>query len=440
MKRITGLLLAIVMMFNLTACGGGNSAGGTNKTNSEGNAANTASNTTQDDGKIHINYWYAWKDKIGESKEKLVEEFNNSQDEIVVHAEYQGTYDELNAKTQAAYAAGEAPEVFDCVIDTIYSFANGGLLQELTPMVTEETNLEDFNKGLMMEGYVDGKLYGLPFYRSTPILYKNKTMLEAAGLDPAGPRDWNEMEEYCRVLRDESKDVYGLSYFIYIWIYQAFTASGGGQLYKDGKPTVNDPAAIEAAEFLQKMYNENLMKVSVGEQGSETTKHDYINQMACFMFTSTADLSYFLPLAEENGFELDVSFIPKNPNGEYAVPTGGCDIVMTSGHDQAKQEAAWKFISWITDTEQTAFSSSYTGYLPARYSALETDTLKNLYAETPQYKVAVDQLEYAIETPVSQNWPEVIKLLGETVTVTTTENKDVKKAFDDLQAQAEAME
>lgn len=428
MKKFFSIVLVILMVSSFAACS--NQASG-------GNENSVTESAVGDDGKIHINYWYAWKDKIGESKENLVQQFNEMQDEIVVHAEYQGSYDELHSKTQAAYAAGSAPEVTENEIASILTFARGGLTQDLTEFVNDDLNLEDFNEGLMKEGYVDGKLYGLPFYRSTPILYKNVTMLEEAGLDPAGPRDWDEMREYLKVLRNEGEEIYGLNYPIYTWIFEAYVASSGGALAVDERPTLNDPAVIEAAKFMQELYEDGLMKVPAGEQANETKKQDFANSKAAMMYTSTADLSYFLPLAEENGFELDVSFIPKNK--EYAVPTGGCNIVMTNGLSEEKQKAAWTFMKWMTDTEQTAYASEYTGYLPARYSALETDRLTNLYKETPQFKVAVDQLDYAVIRPIADGWPEVNKLLSEQLTLVVTEGKDATEAMNELQKTAETL-
>lgn len=429
MKKFLGLVISLALIMGLAAC---------SNSGSETEAgSNTATEAVENDGKIHINYWYAWKDKIGESKENLVRKFNESQDRIVVHANYQGSYNDLHSKTQAAFAAGEAPEVYENEIASLYTFAKGGLNQDLTNFVTDDLRLEDFNQGLMKEAYVDGKLYGLPYYRSTPILYKNVDMLKAAGLDPEGPRDWTEFKMYLEKLRDKENDVYGLSTYIYTWIYEAYVASSGGALITDGKPTLNDPGALEAAQFMQDLVKADLMKVTTGEQASETSKQDFINQKSAFMYTSTADLSYFLPLAEENGYELATGFIPKNK--EYAVPTGGANIVMTNGLSEEKQKAAWEFMTWMTDTEQTAYSSSYTGYLPARYSALETETLQNLYKEKPQFKVAVDQLEYAVIRPIADGWPEVGKLLADTLTLTTTEGQDVKQSFDDLQMQAESI-
>lgn len=225
MKKFAVLLSIFIMSIALISCSNSANDASNGKENLEAENTKTDAQEVQDDGKIHINYWYAWKDKIGESKENLVKKFNESQDRIVVHANYQGSYAELHSKTQAAFAAGEAPEVYENEIASLYTFAKGGLNQDLTDFVTDDLRLDDFNQGLMKEAYVDGKLYGLPYYRSTPILYKNVDMLKAAGLDPKGPHDWKEMREYLKILRDKGNDVYGLSAKIYTWIYEAYVAS-----------------------------------------------------------------------------------------------------------------------------------------------------------------------------------------------------------------------
>jgi maltose-binding protein MalE len=56
-------------------------------------------------------------------------------------------------------------------------------------------------------------------------------------------------------------------------------------------------------------------------------------------------------------------------------PTGGANLVMVADHPQEEKETAWEFIKWMTETEQTIYSSSYTGYLPSRYSAIESDEM-----------------------------------------------------------------
>lgn len=450
-KKIFGLALSVSMLLGITACGSNNNQTSTTNQTAQtettkdsqtaeaptDKADDTKTEANTDDGKIHLTYWYAWKDKIGESKEELVKQFNESQDKIVVDAEYQGSYDELSSKTQAAKAANNAPEIFEVEIANMYTMAKGGMIENLSPFVDDQVDIDDFNEGLMHEAYIDDNLYGLPFYRSTPIMYKNISMLKEAGLDPEGPRDWKEFKEYSEKLRDKDKSKYALTYQLDPWFLEAWVYSSDGFYAKDGKIGFDQEGAKAPARFLQELADEDLIKIALGEQAGETCRQDFVNQNSAFYFTSTANLTELMPLAKENGFDLDVSFVPGNKH--YAVPTGGCNIVMISGLDKEKQGATWEFLKFMTATEQNVFASEYTGYLPTRYSSIESDKIKKLHEETPQYKVAFDQLEYAEARPIAKGWPEMEKMLYEGVTNTTTQGADVDQIYDNLQKQAQSI-
>lgn len=338
--------------------------------------------------KIEITYWYAWGDKIGENNENLVKMFNESQDRIHVTAEYQGSYDDLHAKTQAAFAPGNAPEVTQNEIASVAIFANSGMTEDLTPFIErDDIHMDDFIPGLMGNSYVNDRLYALPYLRSTPILYLNATLLEEAGLNPSGPKTWEEFEEYARALTVEGERV-GITLPVNIWFYEAYVAQSGGQMIADDEQSVafNSEAGVAPVEFWKRMNDEGIIKIPTGDEAGDTAKQDFANGGAAMTFSSTADLSYWLAMADEQGFELNTTFMPANET--YGVPTGGCNLVMTAGLDEEKQEAAWEFIKWMTATEQTVYASEYTGYLPSRLSAVESDVMQSLYQEFPQYEVA----------------------------------------------------
>lgn len=213
----------------LTACGTGGAG--------DKAASGSASTASSPQGKIVIKYWTANGGKIEEAKQNLVKKFNESQDKIEVQQANQGNYDDLHAKVQAAFAAGNAPAVFDLEIASTGIFSRSGMLVDLTPLAARDeaqVNIKDFNPGLMGNAYVDGKLYGIPFMRSTPIFYKNVTMLKDAGLDPAGPKNWKELEEYSRVLKSKGKTPMTMA--VGVWEYEALVAQSGGKvLSEDGK-------------------------------------------------------------------------------------------------------------------------------------------------------------------------------------------------------------
>ncbi len=413
MKKTMMLLFTFAMMIFLAACQSGE------------NEENKGNQAEASDNRIEITYWYAFGDKIGENNENLVKMFNESQDKIRVKAEFQGNYQDLHSKTQAAFAAKNAPEVTLNEIASIGVFAKSGMTEDLTPFIERDNvDMDDFIPGLMGNSYVDGKLYGLPYLRSTPILYLNATMLEEVGLDPTGPKNWKEFEEYARALTKEGERV-GMSLPVDIWFYEGLVAQSGGQMISDDgkKAEFNGPAGVEALEYWKKLSDEGVITFQGGEGGADVALQDFANERSGMRFNSTAGLSQMLMLAEEQGFELNAAFMPANDS--YGVPTGGANLVMTAGLEQEKKDAAWEFIKWMTAKEQTIYASSYTGYLPSRLSAVESDEMKKLYEEKPQFKVAVDQLEYARPRPMEQAYPEIAMVLADEIARTMLE-KDLK--------------
>ncbi|RNF39854.1 ABC transporter substrate-binding protein [Planococcus salinus] len=407
MKKLSFLLMMTVALFVLAACSGSGEE--------EGSAA--ANSVEASDEKIELTYWYAWGDKIGENNENLVKQFNESQDKIHVTAEFQGSYDELHAKTQAAFAAGNAPEVTQNEIASIGTFAKSGMTQDLTSFVEgdQEINMDDFNPGLMGNSYVDDKLYGLPYLRSTPILYMNTTMAEEVGLDLAGPQNWEEFQEYAEAFTNEEGRV-GMSMAIDIWFYEAFIAQAGGSTMNEDSTevTFNSEEGAAAYDLWRNMSKEGTLKLNSGTEAGEKARQDFVNGHAGMHFASTADLSYLLQLAEEQGFELNTYFMPSGK--EAKVPTGGANLVMTSGLEEEKQQAAWEFIKFMTATEQTVYASEFTGYLPSRVSAAESEEMQALYEEKPQFKVAVDQLQNGNARPMAEEYPEIAKILVDEMT------------------------
>ena len=432
MKNIFSILTIFTFAILLVGC-----------SSNEATLSETDDNDNESDNNepIEITYWYAWGDIIEQNNLNLVEKFNESQDEIHVTAEYQGNYDELHSATQAAVAAGHAPEVTQNETASIGVFAEGGMTEDLTPFVEsdEDFDLDDFIPGLMGNSYVDDKLYGLPYLRSTPLMYMNKTLLEESGLDPEGPQNWEELREYAKTIT-EDQGFPAISLSVDNWIYEAFLRTNESAITNEDDTEVifNDEKGVEVLEFWRELHDEGYMKVATGNDASNVPSQDFASNRAAFVFSSTANLTANLEIAEEQGFELNAGFIPKNlQNG---VPTGGANLVMTSGLDEEKQQAAWEFMTFMTDTEQTIYSSEFTGYLPNRISAVESEEMLSLYEETPLFKVAVDQLEYAYPRPMPNGIAEVFQVMTDSVTSALVDpNADSKETLDDAAERAQQL-
>ncbi len=419
MKKFTSVCLVLAMMASLASCGNGFSGSSVSGNEPDSSAvsessaeqsAASESGTEKAGDTVELTYWYAWTDKIQENNENLVAKFNETvgnEKGIHVTAEYQGSYADVHQKLQAAYVAGDTPDVTVMEIASIGPFAKNGVIQPLDSYIERDNiDMSDFFDGLMVNCEVDGIYYGLPYLRSTPILYMNTTLLEKAGLDINGPKNWDELASYCRTVKEKT-GAYGLSMYSYIWTFEAFMMEQGVNVLNEDETACNldSDECRYVMHFFQDLAQEGVIRCVAGEDSSKVDT-DYINQNAAMWMTSTANLTNTLSVADENGFTVNTCFIPENKT--YGVPTGGCNLVMSSIIPDEEKEASWEFIKWMTATDQSAYASAYTGYVPNSRSAAATDTITNLWKTTPQFKVALDQLElYAQGRPKTTAYSQV---------------------------------
>ncbi len=447
MKKLLSMILTAAIAASMTACSG--AAAGTattikpneattkensatsddssKSTSTEGNSDTAHEASTTGNETVKIEYWYSWTDKIQENNINLTEKFNETvgkQKGIQVTAEYQGSYDDLHQKLQAAHVAGVTPAVTVMEIASVKTFAVNGVIRPLDDYIERSgVNMKDFFPGLMENSYVDEKCYGLPYLRSTPILYLNTTLLEKAGLDPKGPATYDELYEYCKTIK-EKLNIPGLSMNSGTWFLEGFLMQHGTTvLNKEQTATnINSPQSKKMFAFFKELQDKGYARIVAGADGNKV-KTDVMNQSTAMFFSSTADLTNNLAIAQENGYEINTTFMPKET--QYGVPTGGCNLVMTEKITDQQKEAAWEFINWMTSTEQAAYSNKQTGYVATRASVADLPETIQLYAQIPQYKVALDQLQYAAGRPMNPGYAQGQVALIEAMDAIWVNNADI---------------
>lgn len=435
-KKILGTAAMVCMAAGVLA-GCGNS--GENKTESSTVVSGETGKKeeTEADGNVtELTYWYCWTDKIQENNLELTELFNETvgkEKGIHVTAEYQGTYDECHQKLQAAFVANEMPDVSVMEISSIRRFAENGVIEPLDSYIeASEIDMTDFYDALLLNGQVDGFCYGLPYLRSTPIMYYNNTLLKEAGYDGANLKTWDDLKEMA-VAVHEKTGKYGISQYSYIWTLDAFMIEHGSSVLNDDETAtnLNSEAGKEVIGFFRDLIDQGVVHAFNNTESDKVTA-DVQNEDTAIWFSSTGDLTKFSSMADELGFELGVGFIPMEEC--YGTPTGGCNLVMMSKLPDKKKEAAWEFIRFMTDTEQTVKSSIKTGYLPARKSAGESETMKAYFEEMPMARVALDQLAYANRAAYSNpNYTEAGEAMKAALDAIYINNSDIDATLADLE-------
>ena len=134
------------------------------------------------DKPIEIEFWHAMTGHLAETLETMTNEFNGSQENITVKLVNQGNYGDLSQKVMASAKAHTLPVMSQAYEDWMTQYIENDLITDLTPYMNDEKygwTDEEFNdivKVFRDANTWDGKLFGVPFNKSTEIMYYNTDM------------------------------------------------------------------------------------------------------------------------------------------------------------------------------------------------------------------------------------------------------------------------
>jgi sn-glycerol 3-phosphate transport system substrate-binding protein len=354
------------------------------------------------DARALARLWFAYGGKNRETLERLVGRFNASQAAVRVEATFQGDYFEALAKLRTAIAARAAPAVSHVVGEVVPYLHEAGALEPLAgyPGAADLDLVPALAQSGTWLGGADRPLVALPFNRSTPIMYLNRTLLEQAGVAP--PTTWQQLERAAAALTVRSLDGatrrYGFECPISWWFWVALVQQGGGTVMEpDGTPTLGGEAGVRAIELWQRMVHDSrTMRPPPGRDYNawEVTNQDFLEQRAAIIYTSTAFLRHL-----EGHARFPVLAMPLPGAERRAVPTGGTFFVMLRAAPAEEKRAGWELLRWMMAPEQTIEWATSTGYMPVARDAVLRLEQRGYYAAHPNDRVAMDQLG------VAQPWP-----------------------------------
>jgi len=376
----------------------------------------------------------------------MVDEFEQSHPDIKIKSIYAGTYQDSVAKALTAYKGGHAPQLAVLLSTDMFTLIDEGAIMPFDPLTKTDDDrkwLDGFYKAFMANSQTGGKTWGIPFQRSTIVMYYNKDLFKEAGLDPdKAPGTWDELVQMAGKLtkRDASGNVtqWGLeipsSSFAY-WLFQALTTPNDAMLMnQDGNEVYLDkPAVIEALQFWHDLaYKHKVMPT--GTIGWGTTPKDFLVGKTAIMWTTTGNLTNVRKNAK---FDFGVAPMPKAKRG--GSPTGGGNFYLFKSATPAQQEAAYTFVKWMTSPENAAAWSIATGYVATSPAAWETDKMKAYVKAVPQAVVARDQLAVSVAEFSTHDNQRVTKLLDDNIQAVLTNAKTPAEAMKAAQSGADRL-
>ena len=374
----------------------------------------------------------------------LAADFEKENPGIKVKPIYSGSYAETLTKALTAVKSGEPPVTAVILSTDMYTLIDDEAIVPFDDVVKSADDrawIKTFYPAFMENSQTGGKTWGIPFQRSTIVLYWNKEMFKEAGLDPnRAPANWKEMLDYAQKLtkRDASGKVtqWGLQIpstgFPY-WLFQALTTQNGVQLMNAaGTETYYDkPEAIEALQYWVDLSRKHKVHPEgIVEWG--TTPKDFFEKKMAMMWTTTGNLTNVKNNAK---FDFGVAMLPASKR--RGSPTGGGNFYIFAKTTPQQREAAVKFIKWVTSPQRAAQWGIDTGYVAVRADAWETPVMKKYVADFPPAAVARDQLQYAAAELSTHDNQRVTKALNDGLQAALTGTKTPEQAMKDAQREAE---
>jgi multiple sugar transport system substrate-binding protein len=281
--------------------------------------------------------------------QELIDAFNAANPGIVVKQEPQN-WGEVYAKTPAALAAGQGPDMLFAIPDFAPILKDIGALTSVEGFVEELDAKHDFVDSTVEAYSYDGGVWAVPLYNMTMNLWYRKSVLEEAGVEV--PSTWEDWRAVAEKLSVDGVSGMGLPANRQLYtdqtVYSVMTNGGASEIYnEDGALRFDNPETVASFEF----YNDMLQF-----SPADSTSWTWGEAEACFSSRSCAMVMQFSVIAtydtqaEGDAADLGVAPIPSR-DGEEHNTIAYANAVMLLSTDEAKMEASKKFVSFLLEPE-----------------------------------------------------------------------------------------
>lgn len=343
---------------------------------------------------------YAFPNNYKKVQEEIASRFETANPGIKIKYRSPATnYDTALAQVLRESIIGETPDVFFTGGNYMRVLADQKLAVPLDTFVESPGQWQEMGylDSMLSLGRLNGKIYGLPFATSIPVLYVNLDIVKKAGGSVEKlPQDWGELARFGQQMSKQGEDVIGF-YHDYAgagnFNFQVLLNSNGGVMGSEDGCTVafNGPEGMRALQTLEMFVERGMPKYSQNQ-----IRQAFAAGNVGIWMSSTSKIAQ-MEKASAGTFGFRVLPYPL-PTKQGRLPAGGAIAVMTT-KDAKKQAAAWKFIAFATGPIGQTLVAEYTGYMPNNKKAVDDPKLLGrFYEKNPNKLVGVQQM------PVLTGW------------------------------------
>ncbi|MER8014534.1 extracellular solute-binding protein [Streptomyces griseoluteus] len=325
---------------------------------------------SKSDGPVTLTWW----DTSNATNEAptykaLVEQFQAANKNIKV--KYVNVpFDQAQNKFDTAAGSKGAPDILRSEVGWTPAFAKKGFFLPLdgTDALAEQ---DKFEPNLIKQAQYEGKTYGVPLVTDTLAFVYNKALFKKAGITEA-PKTWDELKADAAKVKDKAKvDGYWGStqaYYAQCFLY----GEGTDTVDAAGKKiTVASAPAKKAYGTWQSTFS------GKGLHKADTTADAYAHIQDAFVNGKVASIiqgpweitNFYKGSAFADKSNLGIATVPAGSAGKAGAPTGGHNLSVYAGSDKAHQDAALKFVKFMTSAKSQETIALKNSTLPTRGDA-----------------------------------------------------------------------
>jgi sn-glycerol 3-phosphate transport system substrate-binding protein len=335
---------------------------------------------------------------------RLTDRFNASQSDVRVKLVEQPSLAEALQKYTAGLTSGDQPDLVQLPETSVQTMVDSRSTVPIQACVdADHYSLSDYLPRAIDYYTTQGVLRAMPWTVGDPVLYYDKAAFERAGLDPnRPPRTLDEVREYSQKIVSSGAAPHGIAlhidgYYPEYWFAKSnrvYVNNHNGRAGHATRVSLDNATGLRVFRWWKDMVDSGLAL----NTGSVSGNFDHLlavgNGNAAMAFEAAAALgpiSAVLSSGQYQNTRLGVGPLPGiGPDG--GLPVGDSALWIPNHSSKEKQAAAWQFVKFLDAPEQQAELHVGAGYVPIRKSAIDEPIVKDLWARSPEYRVAYDQL------------------------------------------------
>lgn len=415
-KRILSLLMILLLMLTLlVGCK-------SNRTDTTDQGTATDDMTPSSGEKVTLDLWHYISQGDLDDFEKIVNDFNSSQDRIEVISTYVSR-DSLSKQYTMGAISGELPDIGQTDSPDMASFIELGVYEDITDMVEAWGEIDNFFEGpLSTVKDEEGNIYGLPHNSNSILMFYNKDKLAEAGYSEP-PKTWEELEEVAAATTTD--DTYGFAiaaaanetttFHFYPWLYSAGASIS----------SLDSEGATKALGFLTNILNQGYMSKEVINWGNADAIEEFKSEKVAMVINGT----WQVPSLREADlkFEWGVAEIPIDEKNATVIGGENFGIGSSTEH----REEAFEFLTYMMSAQNNADFCEAAGKIPVRNDSID---LKEIWTTDPVISVFADSLSYAVARGPHAEWPVISKAIQGAVHSSFLGEKTPEEALQDAAA------